>query len=128
MRVKLLDNALHGLTREPLETRCAPSTWPFMKSSCIFSIAISHARIACTHRMRRIVADELTLVAADDESTFIARHPSADFDLELVLDLFRVNRRFTAVWLRTLPEVAFSREGIPSQRGEVARLAIVEAY
>ncbi len=116
--------AAAGLTSAQRNQRVAPGTWSIQE----VIVHLLDSDLACTHRMRRIVAESLPLLIAYDENAFIDRLPAQDLDLAMVLDLFESNRRFTARWLRTLPSEAFAREGIHTQRGRISLLAIVEAY
>lgn len=113
-----------GLTRAQLGTRIGPGTWSVQE----VAVHLLDSDLACTHRMRRIVAEENPLLVSYDEDAFIARLPANDADIAEVLDLFEANRRFTARWLRTLPADAFARTGIHTQRGKVSLLDIVAIY
>ncbi|MFZ9915284.1 MAG: DinB family protein, partial [Phycisphaerales bacterium] len=116
--------ACGGLSRDKLNTRIGPGEWSIQENA----VHILDSDLASTHRMRRIVAEENPLLVSYDENAFVARIPSADADLEEVLALLEANRRFTSRWLRTLPDEAFARTGIHTQRGKVSLLEIVRIY
>lgn len=116
--------ACAGLSTEQLNTRIGPGTWSVMENA----VHLLDSDLACTHRMRRIVAEENPLLVSYDENAFIARLPSGLNDITEVLDLFEANRRFTARWLRSLRADDFARTGIHTQRGKVALVQIVEIY
>jgi hypothetical protein len=116
--------ACAGLSSEHLRTRIGPGEWSILENA----VHLLDSDLASTHRKRRIVAEENPLLIAYDENTFIARIPAADADLGEVLDLFALNRRFTARWLRTLPADAFARTGVHTQRGRITLLEIVAIY
>ena len=120
----ILQHAVSGLSSEQLNARVAPGMWSIQE----VMVHLLDSDLASTHRMRRIVAEELPLLIAYDEDAFIAKLPASQLDLAGALELFAVNRRFTAQWLRTLSDDAFAREGIHTQRGKVSLLFIVEAY
>lgn len=84
--------------------------------------------IAATHRMRRIVAEDSPLFIAYDETCFIQRLDHTHADLNLVADLFEMNRRFTAAWLRSVASESFARFGIHNQRGKVTLGDMVQIY
>ncbi|MFM7134456.1 MAG: DinB family protein, partial [Planctomycetota bacterium] len=114
--------ACAGLTAAQLNTRIGPGAWSVQENA----VHLLDSDLACTHRMRRIVAEENPLLVSYDENAFIAKLPSGLNDIDEVLDLFEANRRFTARWLRTLAPEAFARTGIHTQRGEVTLLRILE--
>ena len=116
--------ACAGLSDEQLNTRIGPGTWSVMENA----VHLLDSDLACTHRMRRIVAEDNPLLVSYDENAFIARLPSGLNDIAEVLDLFEANRRFTARWLRSLRADDFARTGIHTQRGKVALVQIVEIY
>ena len=116
--------ACAGLTEEMLNRRVGPGEWSIMENA----VHLVDSDLASTHRMRRIVAEDCPLLVAYDENLFIARLPSDRADLAEVLDLFEANRRFTVRWLRTLPNEAFARVGVHTQRGKVSLQQIVEIY
>ena len=119
-----LREACSGLSAELLSRRIGPGEWSIMENA----VHLLDSDLASTHRKRRIVAEDSPLLVSYDENAFIARLPSGRCDLAEVLDLFELNRRFTARWLRTLPAEAFARTGIHTQRGKVTLLEIVEIY
>lgn len=116
--------ACAGLSSDQMNTRIGPGAWSIQENA----VHLLDSDLACTHRMRRIVAEEVPLLVSYDENAFIARIPSDKADLAEVLALFEANRAFTARWLRTLPPEAFARTGIHTQRGKVTLLEVVEIY
>ncbi|MSR40600.1 MAG: hypothetical protein EXS10_01680 [Phycisphaerales bacterium] len=120
----IVRRAAEGLSAAQLNTRIAPGLWSIQE----VIVHLLDSDLASTHRMRRIVAEQLPLLIAYDENAFIEQLPSHALDLAVVLELFEVNRRCTAQWLRTLPADAFAREGVHTQRGKISLLFIVEAY
>lgn len=116
--------ACSGLSPAQLNQRVAPGQWSIMENA----VHLLDSDLACTHRQRRIVAEDCPLLIAYDENAFIAKIPSQLAELGEVLDLFELNRRFTARWLRTLPPEAFGRAGVHNQRGKVTLLQLVEGY
>jgi hypothetical protein len=116
--------ACSGVSAELLNRRVGPGEWSIMENA----VHLLDSDLAATHRMRRIMAEDCPLLVAYDENLFIARLPSDRADLAEVLDLFEANRRFTVRWLRTLPNEAFERVGVHTQRGKVSLLQIVQVY
>ncbi len=122
--IETVRRAAEGLSHAQLNQRIPPGLWSVQE----VIVHLLDSDLACTHRMRRVVAEELPLLIAYDENAFIAKLPAELLDLANVLALFECNRRFTAQWLRTLPTEAFAREGIHTQRGKISLLTIVETY
>jgi len=116
--------ACAGLDGPSLNRRIGPGEWSIMENA----VHLLDSDLASTHRKRRIVAEDRPLLVAYDENAFIAKLPSDLADLAEVLDLFEANRRFTARWLRSLPNEAFARTGVHTQRGMVTLLQVVEIY
>jgi uncharacterized damage-inducible protein DinB len=116
--------ACAGLSREQLNRRIGPGTWSIQE----VVVHILDSDLATTHRLRRMVAENDPLLIAYDENAFIDKLPSDKADIAEVLDLFELNRRFVARWLRSLPAAAFERSGIHTQRGRVTVGQLIEIY
>ncbi|MCC6676067.1 MAG: DinB family protein [Phycisphaerales bacterium] len=116
--------AIQGLTPEQLNAHPVMGTWSIQQ----IIVHLLESDLAATHRMRRIAAEDLPLIIAYDETRMADRLAYEKADLKLVCQLFELNRRFTAQWLRTLPPEAFDREGIHNQVGKVSLARIVEMY
>lgn len=123
-RSPLVRTAVAGLTAAQLSRPASPGTWSIQQ----VVVHLLDSDLAATHRMRRIAAEELPLLIAYDESAFVAALKYERSDLVEVLDLFELNRRFTARWLRTLAPEAFDRAGVHNQRGKVTLRDMVAGY
>lgn len=121
----LLRAALQGLSPAQLDARPADGSWTIRQ----IAIHLLESDLAATHRMRRIAAEDTPpLLIAYDESA-LAKNLSYDKDdLALALDLFELNRRFTASWLARVPEKDFTKHGIHNQRGKVTLAEMVALY
>lgn len=115
---------IQDLTREQLLSHPVPGKWSMQE----LVIHMYDSDIAATHRMRRIASEDIPLIIAYDETRFIQQLDHSQTDLNLVADLFEMNRRFTAAWLRTVPDESFERFGIHNQRGKVTLDEIVKMY
>lgn len=120
----VLRAAVAGLGARELEAFPVPGTWSIRQ----IVVHLLDSDMAATHRMRRIVAEEMPLLIAYDETAFAAKLDATPPELELVLRLFEDNRRFTAGFLRGLPAEAFARAGIHNQRGKVTLAEFVTLY
>lgn len=116
--------AVEGLSREQLTAFPVPGTWSVQQ----VVVHLLESDLAATHRMRRIAAEELPLIIAYDETAMATRLHYHDADVGLVCDMFELNRRFTASWLRTVPEADFARAGVHNQAGKITLERMVEGY
>ncbi len=121
----LVRAAFAGISPAQLDARPADGSWTIRQ----IGVHLVESDLAATHRMRRIAAEGTPpLIIAYDESA-LAKNLSYDKDdLALVLDLFDLNRRFTAAWLGRVSSVEFLRYGIHNQRGRVTLAEMVAMY
>ncbi len=119
-----LRRAVAGLTHEQLNTPAAPGVWSVMQ----LVVHLIDSDMAASHRMRRMAAEELPLLIAYDHDAFMTELDYTHTDLAEALDLFELNRRFTARWLRTLDVARMTRAGIHSARGLITMNEILEMY
>lgn len=113
-----------GLSRDQLLATPVPGTW----SMQTLLVHMLDSDLVATHRMRRIVAEDLPLLIAYDETAFAARCHYAQTDIAQVCSLFAANRAFTASWLRTLSLTDFTRQGVHNQRGKVSLDDMLNIY
>lgn len=116
--------AIQGLTPAQLNAFPVPGTWSIQQ----IIVHLLESDLAATHRMRRIAAEDLPLIIGYDETRFAQVLSYDKADLDLVTQLFRLNRRFTAAWLRTLPAEAFARECVHNQYGKFPLSRMVQMY
>jgi uncharacterized damage-inducible protein DinB len=119
-----LNHWTNALSREQLLSTPVPGTW----SMQTLVVHMLDSDLAATHRMRRIVAEETPLLIAYDESLFANRCSYDKADIAQVVQLFALNRTFTAHWLRTVAPADFSRVGVHNQRGKVTLAEMVQIY
>lgn len=113
-----------GLSRADLLAHPVPGTWSIQN----LVVHMLDSDLVATHRMRRIAAEECPLLIAYDETLFAKNINEEATDLSVVADLFELNRRFTAGFLRSLPTAALQRAGVHNQRGKVTLQQIIEIY
>jgi uncharacterized damage-inducible protein DinB len=116
--------AVAGLSGAELAAFPVPGTWSVQQ----IVVHLLESDLAATHRMRRIAAEETPLIIAYDETAMASKLRYHEADVALVCDLFELNRRFTASWLRTVPEADFARAGVHNQSGKVTLARMVEGY
>jgi len=123
-RSPLVRAAVAGLSAAQLNRPVSPGAWSIQQ----VVVHLLDSDLAATHRMRRIAAEDVPLLIAYDETAFVSALQYERCDLGEVLDLFELNRRFTARWLRTLAPQAFDRAGVHNQRGKVTLREMVAGY
>lgn len=119
-----LKHWVDGLTDHELDAFPVPGTWSIRQ---LVVHMLDSDQIA-THRMRRIAAEEKPLLVGYDETAF-SKVPAINAgSVEDVAELFALNRRWTADFLRALPDAAFERVGVHTQRGLVTISQFVAIY
>lgn len=115
---------IKGLTDEDLDAPAVPGTWTVRQ----LVVHMLDSDLIATHRMRRIAAENKPLLVSYDETAF-ARVPAINAgSVEDVAEMFAINRRWTADFLRALPDEALSRQGVHTQRGLVSIVQLVGVY
>lgn len=113
-----------GLSRDQLLSRPVANSW----SMQTLILHMLESDLAAVHRMRRVVAEEMPLLIAYDE-TLAAKHLAYEqADAKQVCELFAATRAFAASWLRTVPAASFARCGVHNQRGKVSLIDFVDIY
>jgi len=84
--------------------------------------------LSATHRMRRIVAEDVPLLIAYDETRLAARLGCDHDDIDQACRLFDENRRFVAAWLNRLTDEDFNRTAVHNQNGKVTLAQVVKTY
>lgn len=119
-----LNHWVHGLTDQELDAFPVPGTWSVRQ----LVVHMYDSDLVATHRMRRIAAEDKPLLVSYDETAF-SKVPAINAgSVEDVAELFAINRRWTADFLRALPDAAFNRAGVHTQRGLVTIGQLVALY
>lgn len=108
-----LRQAVADLAPEQLKARPVPGKWSTLEVVC----HLVDSEQAWCHRMKRVIAEERPLLIGYDETRFTAALPYQENNLEEELTLLEGMRRQMARTLRTLPESAWARTGVHSERG-----------
>lgn len=119
-----LRRAIDGLTRDELLARPVPGKW----SAQELVVHMLDSDLVATDRMKRIAAMDRPLLLGYDENAFLARLSPHRLDGGMAAELFALNRRMTAAVLRTLPDQAFTRDGVHNETGLVTLGGLVEGY
>src|SRR5215469_277773 len=110
-----LRRAVEDLSPEQLQARPVPGKWSTLEVVC----HLVDSEQAWCHRMKRVIVEDRPLLIGYDENRFTAGLPYHEADLEEELALLEGMRRQMARILRGLPEAAWSRTGVHSERGLV---------
>jgi hypothetical protein len=113
---KALGAAIEGLTKSELTAYPVPGTWSIQQ--IVFHMLDSE--LIASDRMKRIVAMENPLLVGFDETAFANRLFYQELDADVACEMVEKNRLLTAEMLRRLPDEAFQRSGIHSERGKIA--------
>jgi hypothetical protein len=108
-----LRRAVADLAPEALRARPVPGKLSALEVVC----HLVDSEQAWCHRMKRVIAEDRPLLIGYDETRFTAGLPYHEADLEEELVLLEGMRRQMARILRGLPEAAWSRTGVHSERG-----------
>jgi uncharacterized damage-inducible protein DinB len=108
-----LRKAVADLGAEQLKARPVPGKWSALEVVC----HLVDSEQAWCHRMKRVIVEDRPLLIGYDETRFTAGLPYHVNELEEELALLEGMRRQMARTLRTLPESAWSRTGVHSERG-----------
>lgn len=116
--------AIHGLSRQDLHAFPVPGTWSIQQ--IILHLMDSDVIAAC--RMKTVIAENKPKIAAYDETLFAKNLHYEKQDAVMACEVFRLNRILTATILRQLPDAAFDRAGVHSERGPLTLGGLIETY
>jgi uncharacterized damage-inducible protein DinB len=102
-----------GLTAEQLQARPVPGRWSTLEVVC----HLVDSDQAWCHRMKRVIAEERPLIIGYDETRFTATLDYEQRDVQEELALLEGMRRQMARILSRLPEEAWSRTCVHTERG-----------
>jgi hypothetical protein len=102
-----------GMSREQLVARPIAGKWSTLEVVC----HLVDSDQAWCHRMKRVITEDKPLLIGYDESRFTAGLFYHDRDVANELAMLDAMRRQMAQVLRGVPEAAWSRAGIHSERG-----------
>ena len=106
---------IKGLSRDDLLAFPVAGTWSIQQ----LVHHVLDSDLIASHRMKRILAEDVPLLISYDETAFARALNYDRLDVNLACDVFRLNRDLTAQILRAQPESAFQRCGVHNQSGKV---------
>jgi DinB superfamily len=124
-----LRHVVADLSPQQLEARPVSGMWSTLEVVC----HLVDSEQAWCHRMKRVIAEEKPLLIGYDESRFAALLGYHQHNLKTELALLEGMRLQMTVILRGLPEVAWARTGVHSERGlitleEMLRAEVEHAF
>ena len=119
-----LRDAVAGLSEQQLKAFPVPGTWSIQQ----IVVHLNDADAVGIDRMKRVAAMEGPLLMGYDENAFTERLHYEAQPVGETLELFDLNRRLWAITLRALPDEAFERFGIHSERGKLTLAELVKDY
>lgn len=117
-----LRTALAGMTAEQIDAAPIPGKWSTRQVVC----HIADTEPLYTERMKRVIAEERPTLFAVDPDVYAQHLAYGGRDLENELQLVECVRAQMVAILRTLPEAAFSREGVHSADGPLTLQTLLQ--
>jgi uncharacterized damage-inducible protein DinB len=118
-----LRRVVADLNRQQLEARAVPGKWSTLEVVC----HLVDSEQAWCHRMKRVIAEERPLLIGYDESRFTRSLSYDQHDLNSELALLEGMRLQMALILRGLPDPAWTRTGVHSERGLMTLAEMIHA-
>lgn len=118
-----LGAAIRGLLREDLLAFPVPGTWSIQQ----IVLHVVDSDLIFSDRMKFVIAMDNPPLIGFDESRFASNLFYAEQSAEDAVALFELNRRNTARILRKLPDAAFARAGVHSERGPITLADLVQS-
>jgi hypothetical protein len=116
--------SIAGLSREQLAAIPIPGKWSVQQ----LAVHLLDSDLVGSERMKRVAAQPRPLLMGYDENLWMQNLPVSRLDAQRVGELFRLNRLLTADLLRALPDAAFARVGVHSERGIESLSDLVTGY
>lgn len=119
-----LAKSIEGLTHADLIAHPVPGTWSIQE--IVFHMMDSD--FIASDRMRRVASETNPLITGYDETARTKALNYEKLDVQLACRLFELNRQMNAAMLRTLPDSAYARTGIHTERGKISLGDLLEIY
>lgn len=119
-----LAQAIQGLSGDDFLKMPVAGTWSIGQ----IVVHLMDSDLIGSDRMKRIIAEDNPTLIGYNETAFAEKLHYDKLDPFKAADVFRQNRELTAVILRALPEAAFERSGMHSERGRETLGELVTNY
>jgi hypothetical protein len=121
---ELLAMSMTGAAGAELDYVTEPGKWSVRQIIC----HLADAEIVGAMRLRQIIAEERPAIQAFDEKAWATNLGYSKRKASQVIELFRHIRAENYELLKDLPEEAFARVGLHSERGPVTLLEMVKTF
>lgn len=119
-----LKDAIAGLSPTQLLAFPVPGTWSIQQ----IVVHLSDMDLVAVDRMKRIIAEENPLLPSVNESLYVKNLFYDKQSPQTAAELLDLSRKQFAKVLRQLPESAFSRTGIHTERGKITLAETLQTY
>jgi uncharacterized damage-inducible protein DinB len=116
--------SIEGLSRQDLLAFPVPGTWSIQQ----IILHLMDSDLIASDRMKRVAAEDHPTLVGYNETAFAKTLAYDQVSAQEAAEVFRLNRRITAELLRRLPDTAFARTGLHTERGEVSLENLLETY
>src|SRR3954469_20606910 len=110
-----LAKAVEHLDRNDLLAVPVPGKWSIQQ----LVVHMMDSDLVLADRMKRVIAEDRPTLQAFDENLWMKNLHYELQSAPAAIELFALNRRMMTEVLRLLPDEAFSRKGVHSERGEL---------
>ena len=114
--------AVRGLGREDLLAYPVPGTWSIQE----IVIHLMDSELILSDRMKRVIAEENPTLTAFNETLFARNLHYLDQSAEDAITIIDLNRQNFSRVLTRLPDSAFDRIGMHTERGSMKLLDLLE--
>ena len=117
--------AIRGLTAAELNAFPVPGSWSIQQ----IIIHLMDSDLIGSDRMKRVAAENSPpQLIGYDETAFAKNLHYEKLDPVQACEVFKMNRLLTAMVLRNLPDAAFARHGMHSERGRETLEELIVGY
>jgi uncharacterized damage-inducible protein DinB len=116
--------AIASLEKGDLLAFPIPGTWSIQQ----IILHLMDSDLIASDRMKRVAAEDRPTLVGYNETAFAQRLGYEHVSAQAAAELFRLNRQMTAEILRRLPDEAFQRKGLHTERGEVTLEQLLTTY
>lgn len=116
--------AIKGLSHAELNSFPVPGTWSIQQ--LILHLMDSH--LIAADRMKRIIAEGSPTLIGYNETLFIKHLVPEKLDAAMACEVFRMNQLLMSEILRHVPESAYARTGMHSERGRLTLAQMLKGY
>jgi uncharacterized damage-inducible protein DinB len=116
--------AVSGASAEQLDWEPAPGKWTIRRIVC----HVADTELVAGDRIRRILAEDNPTLIPFDQDAWAERLDYHRRDIACTVEMFRLLRKIHSEMLAALPEEAWNRSGIHTERGRVTLADTVRTH